>query len=146
MIPDQVIRLQECQVRTRQGSQGSIIVLKLLVNSVQLFTPDLFQVKEEHELQCDKEICSISSSISSNNKTFDELSIREDISPSSQIIDKGKGSKYRLTLLQSPVETIAKVLIIMVLDENHFIQQFHLEDQCISENLIQTQCSSSSLY
>eukprot|EP01040_Poterioochromonas_malhamensis_P012972 gene12972-14222_t len=54
MLPDKVLRLQECQVRTRQGSQGSIIVLKTLATCVQLFTPNVLQVREsEHKLECD---------------------------------------------------------------------------------------------
>eukprot|EP01040_Poterioochromonas_malhamensis_P016416 gene16416-18622_t len=45
-MPDHVLRLQECQVRTRHGAQGSIIVLKTLASFVQLFKPDSLHLQQ----------------------------------------------------------------------------------------------------
>ncbi len=125
MMPDLVLRLEECQIRTRQGSQGSIILLKAVVKCVQVFTTHASQKdqKEEHELQEDKNIHSVNSFPSSNNSF-------EDISPSLPTDIKC------LTLLNSPVETVALVSFLIILDENHFIRHIHIEDQLISETLI----------
>mmetsp|Transcript_8431 Transcript_8431/g.9204 ORF Transcript_8431/g.9204 Transcript_8431/m.9204 type:complete len:257 (+) Transcript_8431:207-977(+) len=125
MTPDKVHRLQECQIRTRQGSQGSIILLKAVVNCVQVFTTNSLQKdqKEEHELQNDENVHSISSVTSSNNSF-------ENIPPTLPTDIKC------LTLLNSPVETVALVSFLIILDENHFIRHIHIEDKLISEKLI----------
>ncbi len=141
----QVLRLQECQVRTRQGSQGSLIVLKTLATSVQLFAPDSSQIKEnESKLRCassfdflnDNQSSSKNSSSTPDSTSSDELSMSEDIQlPSSPIMSQAK-AEYNLTIVKVPVETVAVILFILVLDENHFIRKIYLEDKLISEKPI----------
>ncbi len=138
----QVLRIQECQVRTRQGSQGSLIVLKTLATSVQLFAPNSSQIKGNNsKLLCDcfdllNDIQSSSKNSSStpdSTPSSDELSMSEDILlPSSLTISK-VSEEYNLTLVRVPVETVAAILFILVLDENHFIRKIYLEDKLISE-------------
>eukprot|EP01040_Poterioochromonas_malhamensis_P008233 gene8233-8903_t len=149
MTPDKVHRLQECQIRTRQGSQGSIIVLKMLVNSVQLFTPDSLQVKRiENKLLSDvsdgNSDIQISSKISSSTANNDSSSSEELSSPSehiqlpsSAIISK-VSVQCNLSIVKVPVETVAGLLMIMVLDENHFIRRLCIENKVISEKPIST--------
>ena len=46
------------------------------------------------------------------------------------------GGKYYLDVAPIPLEVIAAVAIVMILDENHFIRQFYPEYQCITETPI----------
>eukprot|EP01040_Poterioochromonas_malhamensis_P012974 gene12974-14224_t len=137
----QVLRIQECQVRTRQGSQGSLIVLKTLATSVQVFTPDSSPIKRnESKLRCASfDVLNddqSSTSSTPDSTSSDELSLSEDIQfPSSPIISKVR-TEYNLTIVKVPVETIAVVLFVLVLDENHFIRKIYLEDKVISEKPI----------
>ncbi len=143
MTPDKVHRLQECQIRTRQGSQGSIIVLKMLVHSVQLFTPDSLQIKRienqllSNELDRNNDHQNRSTTNNSDSSSSEELSQpSEDIQlPSSPIINK-VSLQCNLSIVKVPVETVAALLMIMVLDENHFIHRLCIENKIISENLL----------
>lgn len=105
MMPDQVVRLLECQVRTRQGSLGSIIVLKTLINGVQTLTPDTLRKDPTvHKLQYDEETHLTSSF------TFISSPINS------------KSSEYSLSSLQFPVEIVNTVLFIIILDEKFILR------------------------
>ncbi len=142
MMPDHVLQLQECQVRTRHGAQGSIIVLKTLATCVKLFNPNsLQQQRNKNKLQHDhndNQIVSKNSSFTphtppsdSSNESSQKLSGEIQL-PLSPIINKAS-ERYELTVVPNLVETVAAIVFIMILDENHFIRRFYIENKLISE-------------
>ncbi len=152
-IPDQVLRLQECQVRTRQGSAGSIIVLKTFVKCVQLLKPNSSQIQQrENKLLFDSSDGSnndddnnnknslknsvLSTPLTSDTDSSDESSLSENIQLLSPPIVNNIPEEHNLSIAQVQVETIAAILIIMILDENHFIRKIHIEDKLISEKTL----------
>eukprot|EP01040_Poterioochromonas_malhamensis_P016109 gene16109-18198_t len=135
MVPNQIIRLQESQVRMRQGSQGSIVLLKVLIKGVKLFTAYPINDNENdlyHLSSPSSSSSEVSSPISSSSQSFDDThsSLSVETVPS---FSMKKGSKYYLAVAPVPVEAVTRVAIMMVLDENHVIRQLHAEYRCISE-------------
>ncbi len=142
MIPNQIIRLLESQVRIRQGYQGSIVLLKVLIKGVKQFAAYPLNEREDG-------FCHSSSSTSQTSSPLSRSSSDDTNSPLSSMpveaansssmeedwstINKNKGSKYYLDVAPVPLETVTMAAIMMVLDENHFIRELHVEYRCVSE-------------
>eukprot|EP01040_Poterioochromonas_malhamensis_P000649 gene649-692_t len=80
---------------------------------------------------------SVSSSYSSDDGASPLSSMSLDSVASSPLkvqseCDKNDGGYY-LELAAVPLESVAAIAIVMVLDENHYIRQFFVEYRCISE-------------
>mmetsp|Transcript_20138 Transcript_20138/g.21885 ORF Transcript_20138/g.21885 Transcript_20138/m.21885 type:complete len:272 (+) Transcript_20138:14-829(+) len=124
MMPDQVVRLLESQVRVRQGTQGSVVMFKVLAKGSKAFSIYPMQENQtKHKLLCN----SFWSSSSSVYSVKDES--REN--------DKNKGRyDYYLEVAPVPLETVAGVVLALVLDANHCVQKLNIEYRCISETPI----------
>ncbi len=145
MVPDQILRLQECQVRTRQGSQGSVILMKGVLKGTKVLSAYPLRRNQGDSLSSMDEkqvdsLCSNSPSISSSSSSDEGVSPLSSMSlsvSSSPLKIQSDGDKndrrYYLELAAVPLESVAAVAIIMVLDENHYIRQFFVEYRCISE-------------
>ncbi len=140
MVPNQIIKLQESQVRMRQGSQGSIVLLKVLIKGVKLFTAyPMNENENENDLYHSSSTSEMSSPNRSSSHSFDDTqsslsSLSVETVPSSFSVKNGSThSKYYLAVAPVPVEAVTRVAIMMVLDENHIIRQLHAEYRCISE-------------
>lgn len=151
LMPDHSTSLQECQVRIRQGSQGSMVVFKMLSRGVRAFTayrkqevsirdkckssdtPDRDRMCDstDNESSSGDEITSPLSTCSSFSELHHHLA-----APNVDNLVKIEDSGYYLELAPVPVETIAAVMYVLILDENHYIRQLHIEYNCISEKPI----------
>ncbi len=146
MMPDHCASLQECQVRIRQGSQGSIVAFKMLSRGVRAFTAYRKQegsTRDKCKILDTPDHDSTDYESSSGDEITSPLSASSSFSelhhfPTSNV-DKSvkiEDSGYSLELVPVPVETIAEVMYVLILDENHYIRQLHIEYNCISEKPI----------
>ncbi len=137
MMPDHVLRLQECQVRTRQGAQGSIVILTTLATCGQPFNPNSLQIQRtQNKLKHDRNDNHNNSSSTLHIPQSD--SSNESSQPLLLPLSLNKaGERYELTLAPNPVEIVASICFILVLDENHFIRQMIIENKLISERIYQ---------
>lgn len=115
----------------------------MLVNSVQLFTPDSLQIKRmKNQLLSDgfngnNDHQNSSTTNNSDSSSSEELSQpSEDIQLSSSPIINKVSLQCNLSIVKVPVETVAALLMIMVLDENHLIHRLCIENKVISEKPI----------
>eukprot|EP01040_Poterioochromonas_malhamensis_P000650 gene650-693_t len=144
MMPDQVMTPLLSQVRVRQGSLGSVVLLKALIKGVKILNAR--SLEEDRSLCEEMSEKDHQSSMHERNSCAncdlsDESSSPFRSSLSSSIIDqsndRNKGRNYLFSIAAIPIETVAEVLFVLLLDEKHFIQQIRLEYKCILEAPIQ---------
>ncbi len=138
MMPDQIVRVHQSQVRLKQGSQGSVVVLKSLVYGTKVLTVHTEDTFIETELLLGKE----EDNRSVDNTPFSESSDEASSFPSNDITPSLNSppsapikvkSKYYLDIAPVAIETVGAVLFVLVFDENHYIKQLHIEYKVISE-------------
>jgi hypothetical protein len=134
MAPDTVLRIDECQIRARQGYQGSIIVIKARLSGTRIsvahtvnenyreLTDFILEASSSSSLLCDDDSSGSESSLSGNisNSSVDlvhSLKIKED-----SILDK---SLYKR--VEIPMETSADAVFVLTVDAMHRIQHFRVE-------------------
>ncbi len=54
----------------------------------------------------------------------------------SECVENEGGSDYSLEKAHVPLETVAGMVVVLVLDENHYIRKMDIEYRCISETPI----------
>ncbi len=123
MMPDQVSRLLESQVRVRQGTQGSVVMFTILVKGVKVFAT--YPLHENQRKQVSN--CRNKRSNEIENSSFSSSSV------SSENDAFEKRCDYSLEIASVPLDTVTGMAIAMVLDENHCIRKLNIEYRCISE-------------
>eukprot|EP01040_Poterioochromonas_malhamensis_P000211 gene211-221_t len=128
MIPNQIIRLQE--------SQG---VKQFAAYPVNEKEDDLYHFSSS-PASTSSTAQQTSSPITTSDDTHSPSSLvtikaadSSSMEDDSSNINKNKGSKYYVDVAPVPLETVTKAAIMMVLDENHFIRELHVEYRCVSE-------------
>ncbi len=141
MMPDWTFKVEDCQIRMRQGYQGSVIVLKTLMKGTRIFSVEAKASNTEGDdsdssvsseiVMSDSSFTSNCSSKASSFNPFEERSFKR--LEEAGYIDR---VNYRWVIADPPLDTTAEVIFVMILDEMHHIQQYHIDYNLISEKPI----------
>ncbi len=129
MMPDWTFKMEDCQIRMRQGYQGSVIVMKTVMKGTRIFSVEAKTSSKEDTGGYDSD-SSLPIRASSSNP-FEQRSFKR--LEEAGYIDR---VNYRWVIADPPLDTTAEVIFVMILDEMHHIQQYHIDYNLISEKPI----------
>ncbi len=133
MMPDWTFKVKDCQIRMRQGYQGSVILLKTLMKGTRIFSVEA----KASNIGGDDSDSSVSTAFPSSGDSsltpnpFEQRSFKR--LEEAGYIDR---VNYRWVIADPPLDTTAEVIFVMILDEMHHIQQYHIDYNLISEKPI----------
>mmetsp|Transcript_5936 Transcript_5936/g.6533 ORF Transcript_5936/g.6533 Transcript_5936/m.6533 type:complete len:305 (-) Transcript_5936:606-1520(-) len=132
MAPDTVLRIDECQIRARQGYQGSIIVIKARLSGTRISVAHTVNedLSEDFILEASSTYVSTDdddSSGSDSSSTINLLKSSQDLVHSLKIKEELILDKKLYKRVEIPMETSADVVFVLTVDAMHRIQHFRAE-------------------
>lgn len=139
MMPDWHFKVKDCQIRMRQGYQGSVIILRTVAKGTRIFSvePKAIITEGVGDSLSDNSDSSVSTAFPSSGGSsltpnpFELRSFKR--LEEAGYIDR---VNYRWVIADPPLDTTAEVIFVMILDEMHHIQQYHIDYNLISEKPI----------
>ncbi len=132
MAPDTVLRIDECQIRARQGYQGSIIVIKARLNGTRISVAQTVNedLSEDFILEASSTFVSSDdddSSGSDSSSTINLMKSSQDLVHSLKIKEERILDKKLYQRVEIPMETSADAVFVLTVDAMHRIQHFRAE-------------------
>ncbi len=147
MMPDWHFTMENCQIRMRQGYQGSVIVMKTLARGTRVFSvePKGVMMKGAEDTEGNSSDSSVSTQIETSDSSL--ASKGSSLTPAPNPFEQRSFKRleeagyidrvnYRWVIADPPLDTTAEVIFVMILDEMHHIQQYHIDYNLISEKPI----------
>ncbi len=161
MMPDSTMQLLESQVRVRQGAAGSLVVAKSLIKGTKLFAVKLIQqltrndtfiLEEEAEEKMMMSTfddlsgveCNYADTPSSSSSYTEDAAVSMNLADDSSSVDGTSkldlteldtinNHEVQLDPLNPPIETLAELVLVMVLNETNRVKELHVEHYPLSE-------------